>query len=282
MEREWWSLDIWGPSGIEEIVQSIVWSFHCLGVKEEIADESFHYVVYFQSKTDLSHCQQELDAFCAQSSVYLKISESCVKDGKWETSWHQYFKPLNAGNNFIIYPPWDVPENTGRQGIIVEPGQAFGSGQHETTQLMIELIEKCELPKNRWLDLGCGSGVLGICARYLGAPHVTSVDIDFIAVAEARRNFSVNAIQGGFFITGTAECLKKTIFDAVMANLNERILLRYSDLISALVAPDGYLFLSGFLTRDAALIIDEYFKNGLVLKRHIEIREWSAAWFAMP
>ena len=282
MERNWWSLDVWGPSGTEELVQVIIWSHKCLGIQEDISEDSFHYCAYFQAAEDLSVCRKDLQDLASRINGYLRLSEDKVRDDHWETNWHKYFTPLIAGTRFIIHPPWDIPDASERYRVLIEPGQAFGSGQHETTQLMIELLEGCDIRNRCWLDLGCGSGILGICLGFLGADFICNIDIDPIAVVEARRNFMVNNVRNSLFLTGTADCLKKSSFNAVLANLNERILLNHATTITELLESKSDLLLSGFLDQDADRIVSTYCGKGLVVNKQINLKDWSAVWFKKP
>jgi ribosomal protein L11 methyltransferase len=120
------------------------------------------------------------------------VSVSPYVEQDWEIAWRQFFKPRRVGKNFVVAPTWDVPEaGPDDLMLILDPGQAFGTGDHPTTRMCLELVEQLDLDGKRVADVGCGSGILGIAAKKLGA-EVLGVDIDPVALAVTRENAERN------------------------------------------------------------------------------------------
>ena len=170
----------------------------------------------------------------------------------WSEVWKKYYKPFRAGKHLIIRPSWE--EYDAKQGDIVieiDPGMAFGTGTHETTALCVEMIEK-HFRGGDFLDIGCGSGILGICAAKLGARPVLCVDIDPDAVKTARENIRKNGVAD--CVTAAEGDLTKGIvrrFDTVAANILAPVIIRLCPYLKNTLNPSGLFICSGILTEQA-------------------------------
>lgn len=157
------------------------------------------------------------------------------------------FRSINIGQKLTILPPGvEVP--AGRIPLFMERG-AFGSGEHETTRNCLEIIEQLEINKNsRVLDLGSGTGILGIAALLLDAGRVWCVDIEQTAIDSCKRNSRSNQVDAQIeHCCGTLECLQENDFDLGLANIYGDILLQVADDLAARIRPGGLLLLSGIL-----------------------------------
>ena len=126
-------------------------------------------------------------------NIPFEMVESHVREEDWSDNWKQYFKPLPVGKRLLIRPTWETAEPVpGRKILSIDPGMAFGTGGHETTRLVLEALENRIQPGVRFLDVGCGSGILSIAALLLGASSAVGVDIDPLAVRTARENGELN------------------------------------------------------------------------------------------
>ena len=127
-----------------------------------------------------------------------------VREEDWSNNWKQYFKPLKVGEKLLIKPSWEEYKNTDNRIVLeIDPASSFGTGQHNTTRLCLELLEKSMHEGDRILDMGCGSGILSIGAMLMGADSVTAVDIEQNAVETASENAQKNNIP---FMKYTAYC----------------------------------------------------------------------------
>jgi ribosomal protein L11 methyltransferase len=151
----------------------------------------------------------------------LKLTVGRVNDEDWAQSWKKYYKPMKIGKNIIIKPSWEeYRSDEGRIVIELDPGMAFGTGNHETTSMCIEMLEDVVQAGDRVLDIGCGSGILAITAAKLGAGSVEAYDICDVAVDTARKNVAVNGV-GDIVKVDKGNLLSRAVgkADIIVANI---------------------------------------------------------------
>ncbi|MBP1549944.1 MAG: 50S ribosomal protein L11 methyltransferase, partial [Oscillospiraceae bacterium] len=203
-------------------------------------------------------------------------------------NWKQYFKPLTVGDKLVIKPSWEEYNKTDDRIILeIDPASSFGTGQHNTTQLCLELIEKNLNKGDRLLDLGCGSGILSIASILLGAEEVTAVDIDQNSVKIAKENAEKNNIAAEKY---TAYCgnviddneLVEKIgdgYDVIAANIVADVLIAMSPLFEKFVKKGGTLILSGIISERCHEVIDAVKAKGYTLIEQREANDWVAVSF---
>ena len=210
-----------------------------------------------------------------------------IADQNWMEAWKQHYKPIPIGQRLIIVPVWlDSPEPE-RIPIKIDPGMAFGTGTHPTTQLSLELIEKSvwaihESPI-RMIDIGCGSGILSIAALKLGAQTALGVDIDIESVNNSRENAEKNGI-GDEFIIGQGSVTEVLagqfafkLAPLVVANILAPIIIRLFDAgLADLAEPGGRVVLSGILQEQEQKVLDAAQAYGLVLIERKQLGDWVA------
>lgn len=180
-----------------------------------------------------------------------------IPDQAWEETWKSDFQTQCYQNRLWIYPSWDVPEQRAPHSLVLDPGMAFGTGKHATTQLCLQwLAEHCHSPE-LVIDYGCGSGILALAALKLGAKKVIAVDIDPQAIDATRANALQNQI-GSELTTYLPEQLPAIKADIVIANILANPLIELSNTLANLVKPGGKIILSGILTEQAERIIKTY------------------------
>lgn len=202
-----------------------------------------------------------------------------VQDQDWEHAWKQYFKPLRVGRRLVVKPSWE--EYTARPGDLVlelDPGMAFGTGAHPTTQLCLEALEDLVRPGERVLDFGTGSGILALAAARLGAGAVIGLDIDPVAAAAADLNVTGNGLRGRIRIEGGGlEALAAAdTFDGIVANILAGVILDHAEGLAARCWPGGWLVTSGIIDHRAEAVTVALREAGF---RDIETRrrgEWVA------
>lgn len=178
-----------------------------------------------------------------------------VHEEDWANSWKQYYKPIKTGEKLVIVPEWEEYDPTdGEIVVLMDPGMAFGTGTHETTRLCAMLLEKYVHPGDRMLDVGCGSGILAICAAKLGAGSCFACDIDPVAVRIAGENAALN--QTAQVETGVSDLLAQAKkapggYHICCANIVADVIIRLSPDIGAFMEPDGVLIVSGIITERA-------------------------------
>jgi len=171
-----------------------------------------------------------------------------VPEVDWEALWRRHHRPVSIGRRLLVAPPWDVPAGDGREVLVIEPGMAFGTGQHATTRGCLEAIEEAVTAGGvrSALDVGTGSGVLAIALARLGVEHVVALDVDAAVVPLARANLVRNGAARVALLAGPAAALRSR-FDLVVANLLAEAILADARVLAGVVAPGGRLVLSGLL-----------------------------------
>ena len=199
----------------------------------------------------------------------------------WRLGWHDHFQPVEIGRTILIAPAWyekDLSEN--RQVIWLEPGQAFGTGTHVSTRLALEMLElvilqEAQVPASL-IDVGAGSGILGLTAARLGISKIIACDSDPIVLPEALHNFELNQ-QGQHFwgVVGTAKAIDELAPLVISNMLLEELKSEVADL-ARLTATGGTLICSGLLTEQEASLADALAKYGLRICASTEAEGWSA------
>jgi ribosomal protein L11 methyltransferase len=198
-------------------------------------------------------------------------------------AWKKHYRPIPVGEGLMILPPWVENPDPVRVPIKIDPGMAFGTGTHPTTQMSLILLEEFIKPGEAVLDIGCGSGILSIAAHKLGAGGVYGVDIDPSAVKNAQKNASENGIEAGvtFEVGSTSEILED-IFpirqaSLVVANLLAHILLELLEQrLEDLVSPNGLLLLSGILEENEPEMMAALEGRNLTINKRIQMDDWIA------
>ena len=171
-----------------------------------------------------------------------------VPEVDWDALWRRHHRPVAVGRRLLVAPPWDVPRAPGREVLVIEPGMAFGTGQHATTRGCLEAIESAvEAGGVRSaLDVGTGSGVLAIALARLGVERVVALDVDRAVVPLARANLALNGAARVALLAGPLAALRGR-FDLVVANLLAEAIVAEAGALAGAVAPRGRLVLSGLL-----------------------------------
>ncbi len=233
-------------------------------------------------KSELSRLK-EVDEENLFGRLEYEFKNVCEED--WANNWKQYFKPLCVGDKLLIKPSWEeAPADDNRIILEIDPASSFGTGQHNTTQLCLELLEKNINGNEKVLDLGCGSGILSIAAILLGADYCTAVDIDQNSVKIAKENAEKNNIPEEKY---TAYCgnvitdaeLVKNIgngYKIVVANIVADVLIGMSDLFSDFLTDDGILIMSGIIVERKDEVIEAVENQGFKVISVAEKDGWAA------
>ncbi len=212
--------------------------------------------------------------------VPAKVEIIGVHESDWADSWKQYYKPIKTGKRIVIVPVWEKYDAAQDELIVLmDPGMAFGTGTHETTRLCATLLEKHQKEGDRMLDVGCGSGILAICAAKLGASECFACDIDENAVRIAKENTEINETPN--VKCGVSDLLKQAEkvsggYNICCANIVADIIIRLAPDIGDYIADDGVIIVSGIITERADETITALNENGWEL--FDEMRE--NGWFA--
>ena len=220
----------------------------------------------------------------------LAVELDSVREEDWANNWKKYFKPLAVGEKLVIKPSWEEYSDDGKRIILeIDPASSFGTGQHHTTQLCLEFLEKHMNGGEKLLDLGCGSGILSIAAMLLGADSAVAVDIDQNSVKIAGENAAKNNIPADSYktfcgnVTGDNSLCEMigSGFDIITANIVADVLIAMSPLFEGFLKKDGILILSGIITERSDEVIEAVKAKGFTM---LEIREkngWAAVTFKL-
>jgi ribosomal protein L11 methyltransferase len=246
---------------------------------------------YFPWDTDLHALKADLLAFLPAleesfgEGVASFEGATEITDTGWAEKWKEHFKPVGVSRRLVIRPSWEAYEAAaGETILVIDPGQAFGTGTHETTQMCLQLIDDLYASATphprRVLDVGTGTGILGIAAAKLGAAEVHGIDNDPLAVEVCAENASVNGVQAVFRATDTP--VEKTVgeYDLVIANIIAEILVDMKEALVSRLAPGGRLLLSGILDEKSGWVRTELEAEGLTTLEERRNGQWAALLFS--
>ena len=215
-------------------------------------------------------------------AAYDDVQTAIVDDSDWENNWRAYYKPIEVGEKLVVVPEWEEVPAGGRIPLRLDPGLIFGTGSHATTRMCLAALERCAKPGVRVLDLGCGSGILGIGALLLGADTCLGVDIDPKAPDVVMANAALNDIGPDRMTAWAGDILGDTSLRArigggyqlVLANIVADVIIPLSALARPFLAEDGVFICSGIIENrwpetEAALK-----QNGFTILDHVSEEEW--------
>ena len=258
------------PESSEEDLVVCLHENGSLGVEGSAA----HLLAYFPADVDIGRLIAAIRAGLGSAAVALDVAAvEMVPDGHWHERWLEGLGPMPVGTSFLIVPGPTVPADTrGRRVIRLVPGRAFGTGEHATTRMCLELLETRAGPGVRVLDIGTGSGILAIAARMKGAAPVTAIDIDPQAVDLASRNAAGNDVAGIRWIAGSLDAIAPGRDDLILANLEATALKRLMRGIAGRLAKEAIV--SGILFEETGGVIASATEQGLVVTESRREGDW--------
>ncbi len=204
------------------------------------------------------------------------ISSRKVTNTEWEEQYRVSVEPVRIEPDIVVRAPWHESSPEARYEILLEPKMAFGTGQHETTRACLKVIAQRFQKGWRFLDLGCGSGILSILADKKGAAFIKAIDYDVVAVDNTKGNFRLNDVGAPFEVLfGSIEkCLQDPQYEFVCANIIKKTILEMLPRLESLTAEGGVLLLAGLLQRDEAEVSVRLAELGLNRFSRILDNEW--------
>ncbi|RNC65378.1 50S ribosomal protein L11 methyltransferase [Proteiniphilum sp. X52] len=210
----------------------------------------------------------------------ITYSHSEMEDKNWNEEWEKnYFQPVVIDDRLCIHSSFHKIGGEFRYSILIDPKMSFGTGHHQTTELMMRELLKMDLQGKSLLDMGCGTAVLAILASMRGAGPVTAIDIDEWAYRNAMENARLNGIGNIHLLQGGAELLGEERYDVILANINRNILLRDIPAYTRVLNRNGVLMMSGFYKEDIPAIRAAAEAQRLTYGHFSEIDRWVAAIF---
>ncbi len=234
--------------------------------------------VYIPMERNLSECVAFLKDRLAQAQIFdANIETVGVHEDDWANSWKAYYKPLKIGKRLVIVPAWEKYEPQDGELIVrMDPGMAFGTGTHETTRLVIQMLESYTKQGCRMLDVGTGSGILAICASKLGAAECKAYDIDPMAVRVANENIKDSGL--GNITCEVSDLLRQADrskpYDLICANIVADIIIRMTPDLSPFMHDETVLLASGIIAERCEDVVECFEKNGYRIVERLVDNGW--------
>lgn len=208
----------------------------------------------------------------------LEIAVSTLPDTDWNENFKKHFTAFRAAGRVIVKPTWEEYNNEADDIVIeMDPGMAFGSGVHETTRMCLELLQKYIKPGASVLDVGCGSGILGVAACKMGAGEVLALDYDSVSVDVARENAQRNGVRMETRSSDLLQSAEQKTYDIILANIIADIILRLNTNVRDYMSKDSVYIISGLIADRLDEILDSLKTHGLTPVETLQMADWRAA-----
>lgn len=256
-------------------------------------DDGTAYISFYTEENDSAEeLLDQLRGKLKEANSFLDVGEgsiekSTTEDIDWVNNWKKYFKSFTVGD-FFIKPTWEAVDEAHKdmRMIEIDPGTAFGTGKHDTTQLCINQLIQYVKPEDKVLDLGCGSGILSIVAKKLGAGAVTMTDIDSAAITASKENFAVNSISTDDVLMiegniledeGMQAEFEKEQYDIVVANILADVIIPIAGIVDRFLKSGGIFISSGIIYMKEEEVKKAINDNGNLQLMHVEKQgDWRA------
>ena len=230
--------------------------------------------------TDDFYTEEQLSAVISNNDIQATYQVEEVISQNWNEEWEKNFSPLIITDECYVRATFHEPQPQYKYEIVVDPKMAFGTGHHQTTTMMMQYILETDFSGKDVLDMGAGTGILGILAAKRGAKHITAIDYDDVCYQSAIENAALNQVANLTSLCGSKEAIPQHTYDIILANINRNILLDQMEAYVSVLAKNGLIFFSGFYEEtDLDMIRKEAEKQGLTYVDHKNLNNWVAAQF---
>jgi len=295
--EKWLKIVLTAPSELVDALSNFVTELGAEGVFQEepvpVDPEDFPAAPAKEAVNAYLPCDVRLENRLASLRTYLaglsqifpgleppELATEVISDPDWGEQWKKYFKPLRVSRDIVIKPTWERYTPQGRDIVIeIDPGMAFGTGQHASTRMCLEALEDLILSHRTpepltVLDAGTGTGILGIACAKLGATEVLCVDIDPKAAEIARENIVINQVDDRVAVTQEDVSTLQGAYSLIVANLTSKLLIKLRNHLTSLLRPGGYLILSGIIDQNQGDMETHFFHAPLVPQSTVTDKEW--------
>ena len=294
---EWIEIIITCPPELSEAISNFMTEHGAEGVfqEEEVDANELDEIIpssrdeikaYLPAASDWQACTTELKHYIEELSELFPdakgpdFSINTIADPDWGEQWKKYFKPLRIHKNIVIKPTWERYAPSGHDIVIeIDPGMAFGTGQHASTRMCLEALEEILLKDrslNKWkiLDVGTGTGILSIACAKLGAEKVVAIDLDPLATEIAHKNVSINHVGDQVEVINQDVSKFKGSFELIVANLTAEPLIKLRSHLLSLMDSGAYLILSGIIEQNVKKLEKAFLKEPLTTLNVLKDKEW--------
>lgn len=289
---DWIKLTVTTTNEASEAVINLLMENGAGGVEIDDSDLSqVELATYFQAQAGLVELLPELEQKIAQLREFgldpgkgtVKLAE--LDDDSWADVWKKYYHPVRLTRYLTIVPSWEsyTPETTDEKVIKLDPGRAFGTGTHPTTKLALQALETVVRGGETMIDVGTGSGVLSIAAKYFGVAQIAAYDVDAEAVKTAEENLALNGMQDAITV-GANDLLAgiKAKVGLITANILAEIIVPLIPQAYECLKPGGIFITSGIIADKKDLIVSEIEAKGFVIDQILNIKDWYSIIAHMP
>ncbi|AJI54385.1 ribosomal protein L11 methyltransferase [Francisella philomiragia] len=270
--QQWHQLEFTLKSKYFDIVENYLFdndagSVTRIDKSDDIVSITVLYENYHDIDSIIANIQKKFE-----NIIESEINYEIIKDQQWEAAWLYDYDPISIGKNIVVYPNWrQPPQDNEHTYIIVDPSIAFGCGNHETTKMCLEWLEKYVSKDSSVLDYGCGTGVLAIGAVKLGAKYAEGIDIDPNSIESSIKNAQENSVANK---THFSDNPPKQQFDLVVANIFSNVLISLVKSITSSLKLGGRLALSGIIENQVDEVQQEFKKYGMKFDKPKQMGQW--------
>jgi ribosomal protein L11 methyltransferase len=285
MDGGWSALELELPEALQESALGLLGP-DCLGAEvRSSAREATRLTAFFRSSDEARSAARRLAELLRGAGVAGHADRArlrAVPDRRWAERYQAALRPFPVGRRFLVDPTGKRAGGGGRSVIALVPGGAFGTGEHATTRLCLEALERHVRPGGRWIDVGCGSGILAVAACLCGAVEVLALDIDAEAARVARATADRNAVADRVRVARAGPEAARGSWDGVVANITGPFFRESAAALARRLAPGGRLIGSGFLVEQTGPVCDALLRERLVAEDDSRREEWGAVVFRKP
>jgi ribosomal protein L11 methyltransferase len=202
------------------------------------------------------------------------FSKTFIAYQNWNVLWESNFEPIQVDDFVGLRADFHPPTEGVQFDLVINPKMAFGTGHHETTYMMMQLMRDVDFKGKRVLDYGCGTGILAILASKLEASTIEAVDIEFPAYENTIENCTINNVENIKAVFGQLTDIESSDFDIILANINRNVILDSLDSLKNKLNTGGILLISGFLIEDENVLVEALKKHNFTIKNKLHKRIW--------
>jgi ribosomal protein L11 methyltransferase len=193
----------------------------------------------------------------------------------WNEVWESNFQPIQVEDFVAVRADFHPPTEGVRFDLVINPKMAFGTGHHETTYMMMQLMQSIDFEGTKVFDYGCGTGILAILASKLRSTEGVAVDIELASFDNTIENCRINAVENIRSYCGTLDNITEDDFDVILANINRNIIIGSLPRLREMLKPKGLMLISGFLMDDEKVMTEAVNQNGFLIDKKIQRGKWS-------